>query len=40
MISSCVVTAATAAAVDHASSAGAATPLMSFRFSSAMSVRS
>ena len=34
------VTAARAAAVDQASSAGASSPLMSLRFSSATSVRS
>ena len=34
------VTAASAAAVDQASSAGWSTPLMSLRFSSAISVRS
>src|SRR6266481_5489810 len=34
------VTAANAAAVDHASSEGASTPLMSFRLSSAISVKS
>ncbi len=34
------VTAASAAAVDQASSAGWSVPLMSFRFSSATSVRS
>src|ERR1043165_4059047 len=40
MSSSRSVTAASAAAVDQASSAGASGPLMSFRFSSAISVRS
>jgi hypothetical protein len=40
MISWLVVTAATAAAVDQASSAGSVTPLMSLRLSSAISVRS
>ena len=40
MSSSVSVTAASAAAVLHASSAGASGPLMSFRKSSAMSVRS
>ena len=40
MSSSRSVTAAAAAAVDQASSAGAVIPLMSLRFSSAINVRS